>query len=210
MSFPQVQRVFIVEHCLASRSYLTCLNVFRNTFFDSLVSNNSTVSRLVNRFRDTGSVKDRKGSDRNSVFSDVSLDDMRQTLLRSPRKSLWKLSPQSSLPYGNVNKVTVFSKIYPYLYMLLTNSRNLVRKKDFSTADGFHTSLNGYRLLDKCFYYVWVFRFSRRHTLQEMKKILSCAFQTSLQKLFTGLHYTCGKEWMHAHKSHSFCSIIWI
>jgi hypothetical protein len=56
MSFSQVQRVFIVEHYLASRSYLTCQNEFRDTFPDSPVQNKSTVSRLVNRFRDTGTL----------------------------------------------------------------------------------------------------------------------------------------------------------
>jgi hypothetical protein len=53
MSFSQVQRVFIVENCLASRSYLTCQNEFRDTFPDSPVPNKATISRLVNRFRDT-------------------------------------------------------------------------------------------------------------------------------------------------------------
>jgi hypothetical protein len=57
MSFSQEQRVFIVEHYLASRSYLTCQNEFRDTFPDSPVPNKSIVSRLVNRFRDTGSVQ---------------------------------------------------------------------------------------------------------------------------------------------------------
>jgi hypothetical protein len=47
MSFSQVQRVFIVEHYLASRSYFTCQNGFRDTFPDSPVPNKSTVSRLV-------------------------------------------------------------------------------------------------------------------------------------------------------------------
>jgi hypothetical protein len=37
---------------------------------------------------------------------------------------------------------------------------------------------------------------TRTH-LNNWNKILSCAFQTSLQKLFTGLHQTWGKEWMH-------------
>jgi hypothetical protein len=55
MSFSQVQRLFIVEHYLASRSYLTCQNGFRDTFPDSPVPNKSTVSRL-NRFRDTGTL----------------------------------------------------------------------------------------------------------------------------------------------------------
>jgi hypothetical protein len=51
MSFSQVQRVFIVEHYLASRSYLTCQNEFRDTFPYSPVPNKSTAFRLVNRFR---------------------------------------------------------------------------------------------------------------------------------------------------------------
>jgi hypothetical protein len=50
MSFSQVQRVFIVEHYLASRSYLTCQNEFRDTFPDSPVPSKSTISRLVDRF----------------------------------------------------------------------------------------------------------------------------------------------------------------
>jgi hypothetical protein len=48
--FSQVQRMFIVEHYLVSRSYLTCQNEFRDTFPDSPVPKKSTISRLVNRF----------------------------------------------------------------------------------------------------------------------------------------------------------------
>jgi transposase len=99
MYFSQVQRVFIVEHYLASRSYLTCQNEFRDTFPDSPVLNKSTVSRLVNRFRDTGSVRDRNRSGRPSASSDDSLNDIRQTLLRCPLKSLKKLSLQSVSSY---------------------------------------------------------------------------------------------------------------
>jgi hypothetical protein len=51
MSFSKVQRVFIVEHYLATRSYLTCQTEFRDTFPDSPVPNKSKTSRLVNRFR---------------------------------------------------------------------------------------------------------------------------------------------------------------
>jgi hypothetical protein len=78
-----VQRVFIVEHYLASRSYLTCQNEFRDTFPDSPVPNISTISRLVNRFHNTGSVQDRNRSGWPSDLSDDSLDDIRQASLRS-------------------------------------------------------------------------------------------------------------------------------
>jgi hypothetical protein len=109
-----VQRVFIVEHYLASRSYLTCQNEFRDTFPDSPVPNKSTVSRLVNRFRDTGSVQDRNRSGRPSVISNDSLDDIRQPLLRSPRKSLRNLSLQSGLSCGSVHETTKILILHPY------------------------------------------------------------------------------------------------
>jgi hypothetical protein len=57
MSFSQVQRVFIVEHCLASRSYFTSQSLFRFTFPDSPVPNRPTASRLLNRFPDTWSCR---------------------------------------------------------------------------------------------------------------------------------------------------------
>jgi hypothetical protein len=60
-----------------------------------------TVSRLVNRFRNTGSVQDRNRSGR-PCESDYNLDDSRQTLLRSPRKSQRKLSLQSGLSFGSI------------------------------------------------------------------------------------------------------------
>jgi hypothetical protein len=51
-----LSEVLIVEHYLASRSYLTCQNEFRDTFPASFVPNKSTVSCLVNRFRDAGTL----------------------------------------------------------------------------------------------------------------------------------------------------------
>jgi hypothetical protein len=48
--------VFIVEHYLVSRSYLIYQTEFRDTFPDSFVPNKSTISRLVSRFRDTGTL----------------------------------------------------------------------------------------------------------------------------------------------------------
>jgi hypothetical protein len=56
--FSQVQRVFIVKHYLASRSYSTYQNELRDTFPDSPVPNKSTISRLVNHFRDMKSSLD--------------------------------------------------------------------------------------------------------------------------------------------------------
>jgi hypothetical protein len=69
MSFSQVQRVFIVKHYLASCSYLTCQNEFRDIFPNSPVPDKSTVFHLVNCFCDTESMLDRNCSGR-LVLSD--------------------------------------------------------------------------------------------------------------------------------------------
>jgi hypothetical protein len=115
MSFSQVQWVFIVYHYLASHSYFTCQNEFRDTFPNSPVPNNSTVSRLVSRFfRDTGSMQDRNTSGRPSVLSDDSLDNIRQTLLHSPQNSPRKRSLHSGLSYGIVREATNILKLHLY------------------------------------------------------------------------------------------------
>jgi hypothetical protein len=104
MHFSQVQGVFIVEHYLTSRSYLTCQNEFTDTFPESPVLNKSTISRLVDRLSDTGSVQGRGRSGRPSS----------QILLLSPRKSLRKLSLQSGLSYGSAHKTTQILKLHPH------------------------------------------------------------------------------------------------
>jgi hypothetical protein len=51
--FSLVQRVFIAENYVASRSHLIWKSEFRVTFPDFSLPNKSTVSRRVNSFRET-------------------------------------------------------------------------------------------------------------------------------------------------------------
>jgi hypothetical protein len=119
MYFPQVQRVFTDKHYLASRSYLTYQNEFRDTFQNSPVPNKSTISCLVNSFHDTGSVQGRNRSGRASVLSDNSLNDIHQTLLHSPGKSVRKFSLQSGLSYRSVHKATKILKLHPFCVQIM-------------------------------------------------------------------------------------------
>jgi hypothetical protein len=104
--FPQDQRVFILEHYFFTRSYAECQNAFRNSFPDSVTLNKSTIQRLVERFRETGSIGEKRRSCRPSVLSNDSLEDVRARLFQSPRKSLRKLSQQSGMTYGSVQRAT--------------------------------------------------------------------------------------------------------
>jgi hypothetical protein len=153
MSFSQVQRVLVVEHYLASRSCLTCQDEFRDTFPDSPGPNKLTVSCLVNHFRDTGSVQDRNRSGRPSLLSDDSLNAIRQTLLRSSRKLLRKLSLQSGLSYGSVHKATKILNLHPYRVHVMHELKEPDKEKRLQYCRWFkHFIRGGIDISDKVFY----------------------------------------------------------
>jgi hypothetical protein len=60
---------FILEHYFSIRSYGECQNAFRNSLPDSVVPNKSTIQRLVERFRETGSIGEKRRSGCPSVLS---------------------------------------------------------------------------------------------------------------------------------------------
>jgi len=60
MSFSQEQCVFIVEQHFTSRSYACVIDKFRVKYPNVAVPNNSTITRLITRFRETISVSDKK------------------------------------------------------------------------------------------------------------------------------------------------------
>jgi hypothetical protein len=65
-----------------------CQNAFRNSLPDSVVPDKSTIQRLVERFRETRNIGEKRRSGRPSVLSNDSLENIRARLLQSPRKSL--------------------------------------------------------------------------------------------------------------------------
>jgi hypothetical protein len=70
----QDQRIFILEHYFSIRSYGECQNAFRNYLPDSVVPNKSTIQRLVQRFRETGIIGEKRRSGRRPVLSNDSLE----------------------------------------------------------------------------------------------------------------------------------------
>jgi transposase len=91
--FSQDQRVFILEHYVCTRSYAECQNAFRNSFPDSEVPNKSTIQRLVERFRETVSIGEKRRSGRPSVLSDDSLEDIRARFTSISKKIIKKTFP---------------------------------------------------------------------------------------------------------------------
>jgi hypothetical protein len=60
MVYSRVERMFILEHYLTSKSFAAVREAFSNAYLDKEVLNKTTIHRLVTKFRETGSVCDRK------------------------------------------------------------------------------------------------------------------------------------------------------
>ena len=71
--------------------------LFRDRFPDILAPHRDIVRELVDRFRETGSGLDRKPQRTLHVFTEENLDEIGQTLERSVRKSLTRLSQESGV-----------------------------------------------------------------------------------------------------------------
>jgi hypothetical protein len=65
------ERVFIVEHYLASTLFAAAREAFNNAYSDEEVPNKTTIHQLVTKFRDTQSVCDRKHVRRRTVLTAV-------------------------------------------------------------------------------------------------------------------------------------------
>ena len=107
--------MFTVEHNPSSHSFLTYKNEFRGDLADSAQPKTWTISRLINRFRDTRRTEDRKPAGRHSVLSEDNAHSTRLTLLRFPRNSPRKFSLQIILRLFSdfnvlFNKQPIFQK----------------------------------------------------------------------------------------------------
>jgi hypothetical protein len=61
MVYSRTERVFILEHYFASKSFVAVREAFSNAYPDKELPN-KTIHRLVTKFRDTGSVCDKCSS----------------------------------------------------------------------------------------------------------------------------------------------------
>src|SRR5678815_6027517 len=77
-------------------------------------NNNSTKMRLIAHFRENDSVADRKIVSRPTILTTAKLAEVRKVMLRSPTKSLRRLSANSQLSYGSAHKAMKMLKFRAY------------------------------------------------------------------------------------------------
>ncbi|KAJ8877415.1 hypothetical protein PR048_021869 [Dryococelus australis] len=80
MVFSQEQRVFIVEHYFASSSYARVADKFCLRYLGMAVPNNVMITRLINSFRESGLVADKKRSGRPAILTEAKLADVERTM----------------------------------------------------------------------------------------------------------------------------------
>ena len=111
--FTLAHRIFMYDSYVRKKSCREVTRLFRDRFPDIRAPHRDTVCKLVNRFRETGSVLDRKPQ-RTHVLTEGELDERGQTLERSPRKSLNRLSQDTGVSQFSAWKATTLSKLKPY------------------------------------------------------------------------------------------------
>lgn len=92
------------------------------------VPHDSTIKRLVDKFRETGSVHDRKRSGRPS-FDDEDVASVQGALINSPQKSLRKVSQQIDMPYSSVHKI---SRKILHLFPYKTSVMHTLKESDYA------------------------------------------------------------------------------
>lgn len=154
MVFSKDERVFIIESYFAYKSYERVKDEFRLKFPNSAVPNNTTITRLINKFRETGSVQDRKSTGRPSVLTEQVLDNVKQRLTTSPRKSLRKLSVQAGLSLSSTFRATKKLNLRPYRIGVVHELKDVDHGKRIQYCRWIRSLVNdnGIEILDRVYF----------------------------------------------------------
>ena len=95
--FTLAHRTFMYDSYVRTESCREVTLLFGDRFPEFRAPHRDTVRKLVNRFRETGSVLDRKPQRTRHVLTEENHDEIGQTLERRPRKSPSTLSQETGV-----------------------------------------------------------------------------------------------------------------
>ncbi|KAJ4448897.1 hypothetical protein ANN_00289 [Periplaneta americana] len=143
--------------------------LFQERFPDVQLPGRTTIHRLVNKLRETGSLLDKKHNKPRTVLTEETLDNIRQALERSPTKSLRRLSQQMEISYGSVRMAMKLLKLKPYKQVaeMLEQRREassglIIVPQDVTSAATVAATADVCRSADRCL------RVARPSTLPEL------------------------------------------
>ena len=117
------EMIKIVEAYLATKSLIQTQRQFRRDFPGRNAPTRVTILRLLDKFRETGSVQDKNkghsGRPR-SARTDPNIDNVREHLARSPRKSTRRLSQETDLSRTSIMRIMHQDlHMFPYKIQIL-------------------------------------------------------------------------------------------
>ncbi|XP_068085829.1 uncharacterized protein [Anabrus simplex] len=104
------QRVFIYDSYVRTKSARTVRRLFQEKFPDVQVPGRTSIHRLVNKLRTTGSLLDKKRNKPRTVLTQETVSNIGNALERSPTKSLRRLAQEMEISYGSVRTGTKLLK----------------------------------------------------------------------------------------------------
>ena len=105
---------FLLEAYFEFKSYERCVERWRDLFPNDPAPVKSVVDDLGRRFRDTGSIEDRRRSGRPKLITQDFIHDVQERMARWPRKSVRRLSQQVGVSIGATHKALKLAKLHPY------------------------------------------------------------------------------------------------
>ena len=115
VTYTTEQRVFLVEtYLLKKKSYDRCLRKFRKRFPDSPRPSRQYIVDLFKKWRETGSVLNKKRNYKKRALTEVALQDIRARIELSPRKSSRRLAQECGISQSSVIRGLKTLNFYPY------------------------------------------------------------------------------------------------
>ncbi|PSN34965.1 hypothetical protein C0J52_24958 [Blattella germanica] len=105
--------MFMYDSYVRTQSARAVRRLFHERFPDVQVPNRSTIQRLVNKYRETGIVDDKKQTQPRSVLTEVTLDIIRHEMETTPRKSLRCLSRETGISFSSIQRAIKILKMKP-------------------------------------------------------------------------------------------------
>lgn len=119
MNFTLQERIFLLERYLATNSYRETIDAFVFKFPDTRAPNKSTISRILARFRETGSVADRQKRRKCTVLTPAKVEEIGNAFSTSPHCSLRRVSQQTGTSLKSTHRATKMLNLHPYRVSVL-------------------------------------------------------------------------------------------
>jgi transposase len=150
------QRVFILENyfksCHTNNPNKECRKLFMREFGKKEVPSKRTVQTIISKFRQTGSVCDKKRVRKSSVLTAEKMKQIEQSFVQTPRKSLTRRSSQLGISYGSCQKAAKKLKMFPYKVKVVQELKESDPAKRLEFCQWFLEFIQEIGILDRTYF----------------------------------------------------------